>query len=84
MGSKRIGRTPRRGLTREAARCTRVDPLAGRISSQEEVGTFSFDWEAEPWKTDDINYGSRKKQQAREMEHVNVKPNEKRKKLSLL
>ena len=49
-----------------------------------EVGTFSWDWEAEPWKTDDINYGSRKKQQARVMEHVSVKPNERRKKLPLL
>ena len=109
---------PRRGLTRDAARWTRGDPLAGRISSQGEVGTFSWDWEAEPWKTDDINYGSRKKwclvstvvmdhglgngdmgkgfkmnrpkgnfskkQQARAMEHVSVKPNERRKKLSLL
>ena len=84
MGSKRIGRTPRRGLTRDAARWTQGDPLAGRMSSQREVGTFSWDWDAEPWKTDDINYGSRKKHQARVMEHVSVKPNERRKKLSLL
>ena len=54
------------------------------ISSQGEVGTFSWDWEAGPYKTDDINYGSRKKQHAREIEHVSVKPNERRKKLSLL
>ena len=84
MGSKRIERTSCRGLTRDAARWTRGDPLAGRISSQGEVGTFSWDWEAEPWKTDDINYGSRKKQQARAIEHVAAKPNERRKKLSLL
>ena len=118
MGSKRIGRTLRCGLARDAFRWTRGDPLAGRISSQGEVGTFSWDWEAEPWKTDDINYGSRKKwclvstvamdlglengdmgkgfkmnrpkgnftkkQQASAMEHVSVKPNERRKKLSLL
>ena len=25
------------------------------------VGIFSWDWEAEPLKTDNINYGSRKK-----------------------
>ena len=53
---------PGEGLVQDAARWTQRDPLVGRISSQGVVGTFSWDWEAEPWKTEDIKYGSRKKQ----------------------
>jgi len=42
------------------------DPLAGRISSQGEVGIFSWDWEAEPWKTDEQTQGQFQQETANE------------------